>query len=116
MKLELIVKKWNGKKKKGVKKIKVCKYCKADFKIGTLGCMRCKHKRKKLKGFPKYQPFSKHKLIHKCGYCKSKFKCQIIGDWNPDVGPRCLKCLREGKGERVRHRQKKKRTIKFAMN
>lgn len=88
MKLELIVKKWDGpKKKKGVKK---------------------------KKKFPKYPPFPKHKLIHKCGWCKSKFKAQAIGGWNPDIGPRCLKCLRKGKGERVRHRRK--RTIKFAMD
>lgn len=92
-KLELIVKKWNGpKKKKGVRK-----------------------KIKKTKGFPKYPPFPKHKLIHKCAYCKSKFKAQVIGSWNPDVGPRCLKCLRKGKGEeRIKHRRK--RTIKFAMD
>lgn len=90
MKLELTVKKWDGpKKKKGVKK-----------------------KIKKTKEFPKYPPFPENKLKHKCRYCKSKFKAQVIGGWNPDLGPRCLKCVRKGKGERTR----KKRTVKFAMN
>ncbi len=88
MKLELIVKKWKGKKKKGVKK---------------------------RKGFPKYLPFPEHKLKHKCVFCKSKFKAQVIGGWNPDTGPVCLKCVR--KGVMVRNRKKKqKRTIKFAMD
>jgi len=105
MKLELTVKKWNGsKKKKGVKKKKKS----PEYPSCS------KYKLTNVKGFPKYPPFPKHKLIHKCRYCKSKFKCQIIGDWNRDVGPRCLKCVRKGKGERVRHKQK--RTIKFAMN
>lgn len=84
MKLELIVKKWNGKKKKGVKK-----------------------------KFPKYPPFPEHKLKHKCVFCKSKFKSQVIGGWNPDIGSVCLKCVR--KGVLVRNR-KKKRKIKFAMD
>jgi len=49
---------------------------------------------------------------YRCNWCKKKFKCQVLGVWNPDVGPICIKCY---VSEKYRTKKKKKKKVKFAM-
>ena len=50
---------------------------------------------------------------YRCKWCKKKFKCQIMGSWNPDIGPICARCYVDEKYRRKK--KKKKRKVKFAL-